>query len=117
MGEAKNRGSKQERFHQALDSFKPTSHDEIRKEMGLSSDCSCLGYVIHLPKTDEFLSKFEDNEDSTLKGWAPIPDLAICYDDFHEAVKVLKAVSRPDRETLLALLWEDETQYFITISA
>lgn len=116
MGEAKNRGSKQERIEQALHTYKPTSTDEIKRQMGLSEDCSFLGYVIHLPKTDEFLAKFEDDEYSTSKIWAAIPDLAIQYQDFHEAVKVLKAVSQPGRQTLLALLWEDNDRYFITVS-
>ena len=116
MGEAKNRGSRQERIDQALHTYKPTSIVEIKRQMGLSEDCSFLGYVIHLPKTDEFLAKFEDDEYSTSKIWAAIPHLAIRYHDFHEAVEVLKAVSQPGRQTLLALLWEDHERYFITIS-
>lgn len=116
MGEAKNRGSRQERMEQALHTHKPTPRDEIKRQMGLSEDCSFLGYVIHLPKTDEFLAEFEDNEFSTSKIWAAIPHLAIRYEDFHEAVEVLKAVSQPGRQTLLALLWEDNDRYFITVS-
>lgn len=120
MGEAKNRGSRQERIDQALEqqlhTYKPTSIDEIKRQMGLSEDCSFLGYVIHLPKTDEFLAKFEDDGYSTSKIWAAIPDLALRYEDFHEAVEVLKAVSQSGRQTLLALLWEDDDRYFITVS-
>lgn len=116
MGEAKRRGSKKERMEQALHTYKPTSTDEIKRQMGLSEDCSFLGYVIHLPESDEFLAKFEDDEYSTMKLWGAIPHLAIRYHDFHEAVKVLKAVSQPGRQTLLALLWEDDDRYFITVS-
>jgi hypothetical protein len=117
MGQAKNRGSKQERFEQALDKFKPTSREDIKQQMGLSKDCNFLGYVIHLPESDEFLSRFSDDNEATFKGWSPVPDVALRYDDFHEAVKILKIVSKSNRETVLALLWEDDTQYFVTISA
>lgn len=113
MGEAKNRGSKQERFQQALDKFKPVLTDDLRRQLGMDEDCTFVGYVIHLPESDEFLAGFEDNDDVTLKQWGAIPDLALPYRDFHEAVKVLKAVSKSD--AVLALLWENETGYFVSI--
>lgn len=116
MGESKKRGSKQERIEQALNRYKPTSIDEIRRQMGLPDGSSFLGYVIHLPESDEFLAHFDDSDHKIVKLWAAIPDLAIRYQDFHHAVKVLKAVSQSGRQTLLALLWEEDSQYFVTIS-
>lgn len=115
MGEAKSRGSKGERFQQAVDKFKPVSTNDLRQKLGLSEDSSFLGYVIHLPESDEFLADFQDDDFAILKKWAAIPDLALRYDDFYEAVKVLKAVSTSTRETVLAVLWENDTHYFITI--
>lgn len=114
MGEAKSRGSKGERFQQALEKFKPVSTKDLRQKLGLSENSSFLGYVIHLPESDEFLADFQDDDFLTLKKWAAIPDLALRYDDFHEAVKVLKAISTSTRETVLSVLWENDTHYFIT---
>lgn len=117
MGQAKNRGSQGERVNQALEKFKPVSTELLRQKLELSEDSSFIGYVIHLPESDEFLAEFRDDDFMTLKKWASTPKQAICYDDFHEAVKVLKTISTPTRETLLAALWEDDIHYFVTVSA
>jgi|JI10StandDraft_1071094.scaffolds.fasta_scaffold1803306_1 hypothetical protein len=116
MGEAKKRGSREERIDQALHMHKPTSIDEIKCQMGLSDDSLFLGYVVHLPESDEFLVEFYDDDYITKKLWGAIPDFAIRYQDFHHAVKVLKAVSQPGRKTVIALLWEVGDQFIVTFS-
>lgn len=117
MGEAKRRGSKEERMNQALDDFSPISISQIKAEMNIPQDAVSLGYVIHLPESDEFLGDYQDGNIILRTAWTPTPSLAKRISDFHKAVAIVKELERPDRDTILCLLFEDKNRFYVAYSS
>ena len=117
MGEAKRRGSKEERIYQALDDFSPISTSQIKDEMNIPQDAVSLGYVIHLPESDEFLGDYRSGNIMFHTAWTSTPSLAKRFSDFHEAVVIVKELERPDRDTILCLLFEDENRFYVAYSS
>lgn len=116
MGEAKRRGNKEQRTKQALQEFIPTPISKIKEEMNIPIDAVLLGHVIHLPESDEFLASYEEREVMNLTAWTKTPSSAKCFPDFHKAVSILKELERPNRETLLCLLFEDDKGFYLAYS-
>lgn len=92
MGQAKNRGNREQRIADAL-GLKQRSLADIKKEYGLPDSAEFLGYAVHLPEPDEFLSKFDDNGYATKKLWAKDPQLAIQYEGFADAYEISRQCS------------------------
>ena len=84
MGQAKNRGSLEERVAQAQGLVQRTL-DDIRQELELPADAKFLGYGIHLQDRDEFLGFINDRPSLTQKAWTKNPVDAVTYGKFADA--------------------------------
>lgn len=87
MGQAKSRGSKEQRIADAL-GLKQRSLADIKKEYGLPESAEFLGYGVHNVERDEFLAQFEETPATTKRAWAKDPQLALPYGEFAEAYEV-----------------------------
>lgn len=90
MGQAKQRGNRDERIAKAL-GLREVSLSDIKKEYGLSEDAKFLGYGVHLEKADEFLAAFDESRDVTRKAWAKTPEAALTFQSIADAHDVSKA--------------------------
>lgn len=113
MGQAKKRGSLEERIKQAQDRFygKQSTIEEVRQALGLPDDAQALGYVIHLPDQEEFVSTIEDNESIFSVGYAKLPEMAKVYDQPDQAITDAKKIKK--HKLLVCVLFESSKQYFI----
>ena len=72
MGQAKSRGTKEQREAEAkkrrLEKLNISERpiEEIYKEFDLPNDSEFLGYIINIVESDEFVAKFEDTPDQTV---------------------------------------------------
>lgn len=60
---------------------------QVIKDLGLPSETKFVGYVVHLPDSDEFLAMIEENEYLENRAWSKIPDLAKRYKSLDKARK------------------------------
>ncbi len=94
MGQAKQRGTLEQRVKQAQeqkDDFYGTERSvaEVLAELGLQS--TVKGYVIHL---DEFVAAINDNNISFSVAYARTPELAMIYDEPQKAISDAKKISK-----------------------
>lgn len=90
MGQAKQRGNRDERIARAL-GLREVSLSDIKKEYGLSEDAEFLGYGVHLEKADEFLAAFDESREVTRKAWAKTPEAALTFRSISYAHDISKA--------------------------
>ncbi|AVH15341.1 MULTISPECIES: hypothetical protein [Acinetobacter] len=116
MGQAKKRGSLEERIKQAQerqDNFYGINAkvEDVRKELGLPDDAQSVGYVIHLPDPDEFVAEIIDNDMAFSVAYAKLPKMAKIYDEPELAIADAKKITK--HKLLVCVLFESSTQYFI----
>lgn len=117
MGQAKKRGSFEDRVKQAQeanDNFygQKSSIEDVRKALDLPDDAQALGYVIHLPDPDEFVSDLVDNNEIFSVLYTKLPELAKIYDEPHDAIDDAKKITK--HNLLVCVLFESSKQYFIS---
>lgn len=113
MGQAKQRGSREERIKQSQDQQlegERITIEEAKKRLDLPENTELRGYVINLPDTDEFLSKFEETEALVNTTYSKIPDLAKVFHSVERAVEVAEEITK--HRLLICLLFESDKQYF-----
>jgi len=114
MGQAKQRGSLQERIAQAqqqkVDGERITI-EEAKRRLELPDDAEFLGYVIHLYDQDEFVGKIEENDIAINRVYVKIPDLAQIFDSVEEAID--EALKIDKYRLLVCLLFEVDNQHMI----
>ncbi|EKY4113579.1 hypothetical protein L4Z64_001279 [Pseudomonas aeruginosa] len=117
MGEAKNRGSFQDRVTQSRETkrkeaealgLEQRSLDDIREELGLAPGTPFHGYVVHRPDRDEFLCHFASAADSSMREWCAGPQLAHRFEHFVDAHALVR-----NRDEIVVGLFETETQFFV----
>lgn len=117
MGEAKNRGTFQQRVAQSVEAKQRLSDslglvrrslDDIREELGLPEDSTFHGYVVHRPQDDEFLVRFATQPHATARDWCKGPQWAHRFEDFADAYRLAR---EPDE--IVVGLFETETQFFV----
>lgn len=89
MGQAKQRGSLQERIASAQQQKLDGEHitiEEAKRRLELPDNAEFLGYVIHLYDQDEFVGKIEENDIAINRVYVKIPDLAHVFDSVEEAI-------------------------------
>lgn len=84
MGQAKNRGTRDERLAQTL-GLVERSLDELKRDLGIPADAEFLGYGVHLEASDEFLAEFSGQGSVTSKMWAKTPETAKLFMEFSGA--------------------------------
>lgn len=118
MGQAKNRGTREQRIDQARAEreelasrlgLEQRSIGEIKGELGLPDRARFHGYAVHEPAKDEFLFSFTDTNDAITRQWIGDPGLAKCFADFSDAYRLV----RLDRGEIVVGVFETETQYFV----
>lgn len=92
MGQAKNRGNRDQRMAAAMGLRKGTVA-ELREELGLPEGAEYLGYAVHLEKSDEFLAEFSDTAVAVRKVWAKTPELALWFSSFSDAIDATRQCS------------------------
>ncbi|WP_426978113.1 hypothetical protein ACNFX6_01020 [Acinetobacter johnsonii] len=97
MGQAKQRGSLQERIAQSQQEKLDGEHitiEEAKRRLELPDTAEFLGYVIHLFDQDEFVGKVDETVLSINRIYVKFPDLAKIYvtaeDAINEALKIDK---------------------------
>lgn len=114
MGQAKQRGSLQERIasaqQQKLDGERITI-EEAKRRLDLPDNAEFLGYVIHLYDQDEFVGKIEENDIAINRVYVKIPDLAHVFDSVEEAID--EALKIDKYRLLVCLLFEVDNQHMI----
>ncbi|MDP1371919.1 hypothetical protein Q8G42_04985 [Acinetobacter lwoffii] len=114
MGQAKQRGSLQERIasaqQQKLDGERITI-EEAKRRLELPDNAEFLGYVIHLYDQDEFVGKIEENDVAINRVYVKIPDLAHVFDSVEEAID--EALKIDKYRLLVCLLFEVDNQHMI----
>lgn len=113
MGEAKRRGTREQRIQQSFDKYQAGSIDELKAAAEVPAHAEFLGYVVHLPKSDEFMALQVDQDGVEVTGWTPLPGAAARF-GFKEGVAAVRSVARDDRDTVLAHLWDLGDQYYVT---
>ena len=115
MGQAKQRGTQAERLAQSAEAKRKTAEalgfvqrdlNEVREELGLPQDSLFLGYVVHIPASDEFLMDLKDSPLATSRSWTTSPQLARRFEHFADAYNL----AREHREIVVGL-FETATQY------
>lgn len=93
MGQAKNRGSFEERRAAALEA-EAKKHGlvkwqiaDVLKELGLPPDTVFCGYVVHIPERDEFLASFRSDAVMSSRAWAKLPEHAHIFESYGSAHK------------------------------
>lgn len=118
MGQAKQRGSKQDRIQAAqakqreqLGIFeKPI--EEVYKEYNLPETAVPIGYVINITESDEFLALYEEVDDRTNYAYTPRPELAKIFEDVNDAIPVAKNVAEK-YETDICFMFDTDSQYMV----
>ena len=116
MGQAKQRGTLEQRVKQAQeqkDDFYGTERSvaEVLAELGLPKESTVKGYVIHLPEKDEFVATINDNNITFSVAYARTPELAMIYDEPQKAISDAKKISK--HKLLVCVLFETSNQYMI----
>lgn len=114
MGQAKQRGSLQERIAQAqqqkVDGERITI-EEAKHRLELPDNAEFLGYVIHLYDKDEFVGKIQENDVAINRVYVKIPDLAQIFDTVEESID--EALKIDKYRLLVCLLFEVDNQHII----
>ena len=101
MGEAKRRGSKAERAVEAqMRDAIPTAIQDLISRLGLPSGSRFLGYVVHVPSTDDYLANVDAMDGMVRRAYTPSPAHAQVFHDFHNAVSAANEVPKEAIELL-----------------
>ena len=114
MGQAKNRGSFEERRAAALEA-EANAHglvkrqiSDVLEELGLPAETTFCGYVVHIPKSDEFLGSFRSDAVMSTRAWARKPEHAHVFQSYGDAQKWVEK----DGEVVVGL-FETPTQFVV----
>lgn len=114
MGQAKQRGSLEERIAQAqqekLDGENITI-EEAKRRLELPETAEFLGYVIHLYDRDEFLGSVKETALGINRTYVKIPDHAKIYGSAEEAVS--DALKIDKYRLLVCVLFEVDNKHMI----
>lgn len=119
MGQAKNRGSREERIKQAQQQRCEVAERlglerrplaEIKAEMGVPEDAVFRGYAVHIAASDEFLMEHRETRAAEARQWAKLPGLAKFFPAFGDAYQLARA----DRGEIVVGVFETATQFFVS---
>ncbi|SOY77489.1 hypothetical protein CBM2589_U10006 [Cupriavidus taiwanensis] len=80
--------------------------------MGFPESCKFVGYIVHLPDSDEFLAGASEPEPGAfLYKYAATPDLAKAYPNFRTALKIADGIQK--HRTVVAYLFDHGTQWLV----
>jgi hypothetical protein len=79
------------------------SIDDFIEMVGLPKDALFLGYTVHLPNTDEFLSSFGKSP-SALIVWTQIPEYALVTKDYKRVVEIFNDAATTNSAAAIVLM-------------
>ena len=110
MGEAKRRGSQTERVEAAIGAV--PSPEAMRESMGFAASAKFVGYVVHLPDSDEFLADaMVSQRGVTVYRYGANPDLAKVFADYRGAAKQAAQIQK--HRTVVAYLFDHDNQWLV----
>jgi hypothetical protein len=110
MGQAKQRGSRDERIAAAREQRRVIPLSDIRKQMGLPESAEFLGCVVNLRGSDEYLAVLEDDGATIRRTYVLSPENALRYESREEADVV--AASLP-KSAVSGLLFDLGDQFYV----
>ena len=84
--------------------------DEVLEELQLPKNSSFLGYTLHIPEEDCFLTDYCDDGQVVRRSWTLNPDNALMFENYSE---VLAAKSSIDKKTFLAWFFDTGTEVVV----
>lgn len=89
MGQAKQRGTAEQRAQQAREKrregLQPVDIDELRAAHNVPADAEFVGFVVWLRERDEFLVHVEDTPALTKRAYGPVVDAAVRFPTWDDA--------------------------------
>lgn len=82
-----------------------------KEDLGLTAAEKFCGFVIHVPKNDEFIGKIEETSFGKVIGYSPIPDYAIKYKRYDKAIKAAKKCDK--YKTVIGFLFDLGSKHFV----
>lgn len=104
MGQAKQRGTAEQRVDQAnakteaqaeAEGLHPISVDQLREDNNVPADAKFVGFVVWLRERDEFLVHLEETVASTARAYGKFVDAAVLFSTWHDAFSHAKASKHP----------------------
>lgn len=99
MGQAKHRGTAEERAQQAREKRReeltPVSVDELRASHGVPADAEFVGFVVWLRERDEFLVHLDVTPAMTKRGYGPVVEAAVRFPTWDDAAPHAAASKHP----------------------
>lgn len=89
MGQAKNRGTRDDRIADALEE-QNLKIEEVRKNLNLPEDSKFCGFLVHLVERDEFLSEITTSPVKTTRKFIGTPEAAYRFANFADAHKWIR---------------------------
>jgi hypothetical protein len=83
----------------------------IKEDLGLTDATKFCGFVIHIPKNDEFIGKIQEAPYSKVIGYVPIPDYALKFSSYEKAVKTSKKCDK--YINIIGYLFDLGKQHFV----
>ncbi|WP_081556800.1 hypothetical protein [Chromobacterium haemolyticum] len=112
MGEAKRRGSAEERAKQSRERREIPVADLIQ-ELGLPPDSKYMGYVIHNPDQDDYLATIEERSDQTFRAYVRSQETALRFMDYAEACRVAEGITK---KTQVGVLFDVGNQLYVAFN-
>lgn len=88
-----------------------TKIKDVLQELGLPESSEFCGYVVHLPKEDEFLAIVRESAAMIQRGFSKSPETAKIYQNHKKAMSDAKHCKQ---EAIVCLLFDTGNQLVIT---
>lgn len=112
MGEAKRRGSPEERAKQSR-ARREIPVDALIQELGLPPDSKYMGYVIHNPDQDDYLATVDESNDQIFRSYARSPETALRFMNYAEACGVAESITK---NTQIGVLFDVGSQLYVAFN-
>lgn len=113
MGEAKKRGTKEQRADSAVKRQK-VSIDFVKAELGLPESSAFMGYVIYNEFNDDYLASTSDKPTHRANTYVKNPESALRFQDYRQAISTSNAIMKT---TKLGLLFDTGDQYIVAFDS
>jgi len=77
--------------------MKEPSIYDLKAKAGLPIDAKFIGWVIHEPNSDEYLVKYQSNDDYDYKGWGMNPEEAKIFKTLKKANAIIGVLQMENR--------------------
>lgn len=108
MGQAKRRGSREERLAQKL-GLVECSIDDLKQNLDIPAEAEFVGYGVHWEVKDEFLSEFHEDAVTIRKIWSKKPEHALLFSKISDAYDTALKCA----DSVVVGIFEGETQMWV----